>query len=50
MLYSIGMTAQAFAEALGKWTFDANGDTSLKVMMVEEIKDGQFTPVKIVGQ
>jgi len=39
-----------FDGALGKWSFDANGDTSLKVMMVEEIKDGQFTPVKIVGQ
>jgi branched-chain amino acid transport system substrate-binding protein len=39
-----------FDGALGKWTFDANGDTSLKVMMVEEIKDGKFSPVKIVGQ
>ena len=39
-----------FNGALGKWSFDANGDTSLKVMMVEEIKDGKFVPVKIVGQ
>jgi len=39
-----------FDGALGKWSFDENGDTSLKVMMVEEIKDGKFTPVKIVGQ
>jgi branched-chain amino acid transport system substrate-binding protein len=39
-----------FDGALGKWSFDANGDTSLKVMMVEEIKNGQFSPVKIVGQ
>src|SRR5437867_1786037 len=39
-----------FDGALGKWSFDANGDTSLKVMMVEEIKNGQFVPVKIVGQ
>ena len=36
--------------ALGKWSFDANGDTSVKVMVVEEIKNGQFVPVKIVGQ
>ena len=36
--------------ALGKWSFDANGDTSLKVMVVEEIKNGRFVPVKIVGQ
>ena len=36
--------------ALGKWSFDANGDTSLKLMVVEEIKNGRFDPVKIVGQ
>jgi len=36
--------------ALGKWSFDANGDTSVKLMIVEEIKNGQFVPVKIVGQ
>ena len=36
--------------ALGKWSFDTNGDTSLKLMVVEEIKNGQFVPVKIVGQ
>lgn len=39
-----------FEGALGKWSFDANGDTSLKVMMIEEIKNGHFSPVKIVGQ
>ena len=39
-----------FDGALGKWSFDANGDTSIKIMMVEEIKNGQFLPVKIVGQ
>jgi branched-chain amino acid transport system substrate-binding protein len=39
-----------FDGALGKWSFDENGDTTLKVMMVETIKNGQFTPVKIVGQ
>jgi branched-chain amino acid transport system substrate-binding protein len=38
-----------FDGVLGKWSFDQNGDTSLKVMAVEEIKDGKFTPVKIVG-
>ena len=41
---------QDFDGALGKWSFDANGDTSLKVMVVEQIKNGQFVPVKIVGQ
>ena len=39
-----------FDGALGRWSFDENGDTSLKVMMVEEIKNGKFTPVKIVVQ
>ncbi len=38
-----------FDGVLGKWSFDENGDTSLKVMMVETVKDGKFTPVKIVG-
>jgi branched-chain amino acid transport system substrate-binding protein len=39
-----------FDGALGKWSFDENGDTTLKIMMVETVKDGRFTPVKIVGQ
>jgi branched-chain amino acid transport system substrate-binding protein len=39
-----------FDGVLGKWSFDQNGDTSLKVMVVEEIKNGRFSPVKIVGQ
>jgi branched-chain amino acid transport system substrate-binding protein len=39
-----------FEGALGKWSFDENGDTTCKVMMVEEVKAGQFVPVKIVGQ
>jgi branched-chain amino acid transport system substrate-binding protein len=39
-----------FEGALGKWSFDENGDTSLKIMIVETVKDGKFTPVKIVGQ
>ena len=39
-----------FDGVLGKWSFDQNGDTSLKVMVVETVKDGKFTPVKVVGQ
>jgi branched-chain amino acid transport system substrate-binding protein len=39
-----------FDGALGKWSFDANGDTTLKVMVVETVKDGKFVPVKVVGQ
>ncbi len=43
-------TTKDFDGALGKWSFDENGDTSLKVMMVEAVKAGKFVPVKIVGQ
>jgi branched-chain amino acid transport system substrate-binding protein len=39
-----------FDGALGRWSFDENGDTTIKVMMVETIQDGKFTPVKIIGQ
>jgi branched-chain amino acid transport system substrate-binding protein len=39
-----------FDGALGKWSFDENGDTTLKVMVVEMVKDGKFVPVKIVRQ
>jgi branched-chain amino acid transport system substrate-binding protein len=39
-----------FDGALGRWSFDANGDTTRKVMAVEVIKDGKFVPVKIVGE
>jgi len=38
-----------FDGVLGKWSFDKNGDTSLKVMVVEAVRDGKFVPVKIVG-
>jgi branched-chain amino acid transport system substrate-binding protein len=33
---------------LGKWSFDANGDTSLTAMSVNQVKDGKFTYVKSV--
>jgi len=35
--------------ALGKWSFDANGDTTLQVMTVSKIVDGKFKPVKVQG-
>ncbi|MFN8390622.1 MAG: branched-chain amino acid ABC transporter substrate-binding protein [Bdellovibrionota bacterium] len=37
-----------FEGALGKWSFDANGDTSLKTMSVNTVKDGQFAFVKLL--
>ncbi len=38
-----------FEGALGKWSFDENGDTSLKVMSGNKVKDGQFKFVKALG-
>jgi branched-chain amino acid transport system substrate-binding protein len=35
--------------ALGKWSFDANGDTTLQQMTVSKIEKGKFSPVKTFG-
>jgi branched-chain amino acid transport system substrate-binding protein len=34
--------------ALEKWSFDANGDTTLKQLTVSKIEGGKFKPVKLV--
>ena len=34
---------------LGKWSFDSNGDTSLKLMSGNAVKDGEFSFVKLLG-
>ena len=36
--------------ALGRWSFDANGDTSLTVISGNTVKDGKFSFVKLLGQ
>lgn len=36
------------AGALGRWSFDADGDTTLEVLTVSKIENGQFVPVKTV--
>ncbi len=36
--------------ALGKWSFDANGDTSVKTMSGNVVKNGRFEFVKVLGQ
>lgn len=36
--------------ALGTWSFDANGDTSLKVMSGNTVKNGEFSFVKLLGE
>lgn len=35
--------------ALGKWSFDENGDTTLRTMSGNTVKDGKLTFVKILG-
>ncbi len=39
-----------FPGALGRWSFDANGDTTLTVMSGSTVRDGKFTFVKLLGQ
>jgi branched-chain amino acid transport system substrate-binding protein len=34
---------------LGKWSFDANGDTTLQQITVSKIENGKFVPVKVVS-
>lgn len=39
-----------FEGALGTWSFDSSGDTTLKTMSGNTVKDGKFEFVKILGQ
>ena len=34
------------AGVLGEWSFDADGDTTLKILIISKIEDGKFKPVK----
>jgi branched-chain amino acid transport system substrate-binding protein len=34
--------------ALGKWSFDADGDTTLQVVTVSKIEDGKFKPIRLL--
>lgn len=36
--------------ALGRWSFDANGDTTLAVMSGNTVKDGRFAFVTLLGE
>ncbi len=40
---------QDFDGALGKWSVDANGDTTLRTMSGNTVKDGDFSFVKLLG-
>ncbi len=39
-----------FDGALGKWSFDANGDTTLTTMSGNTVENGEFKYVKLLGQ
>ena len=39
-----------FDGALGNWSFDENGDTTLTTMSGNTVKDGKFEFVKVLGQ
>lgn len=39
-----------FDGALGKWSFDENGDTTIKTMSGNTIKNGEFQFVKLLGE
>jgi len=34
--------------ALGKWSFDADGDTTLQQITVSKIEKGKFVPTKVI--
>jgi branched-chain amino acid transport system substrate-binding protein len=38
------------AGALGKWSFDADGDTSIKVLTISKIENGAFKPQKTITE
>lgn len=38
-----------FDGALGRWSFDANGDTTNRVMSINSVKDGKFVFVRRAG-
>lgn len=41
---------QDFDGALGKWSFDENGDTTMKVLSGNIVRDGKFEFVQLLGQ
>jgi len=47
---SAALGMRDFEGALGKWSFDANGDTSRSVMSGNIVRDGKFEFVKFLGE
>jgi branched-chain amino acid transport system substrate-binding protein len=44
------VTIKDFDGALGQWSFDDNGDTTLKTMSGNTVKNGAFEFVKVLGE
>jgi branched-chain amino acid transport system substrate-binding protein len=45
-----GTTLKNFDGVLGKWSFDRNGDTTLRTMSGNTVKDGKFAFVTVLGE
>ncbi|MBI3855576.1 MAG: branched-chain amino acid ABC transporter substrate-binding protein [Planctomycetes bacterium] len=45
-----GLTIKNFDGALGKWSFDKNGDTTLRTMSGNGVKAGQFEFMTVLGE
>jgi branched-chain amino acid transport system substrate-binding protein len=45
-----GVSIKNFDGALGKWSFDKNGDTSLRTMSGNTVKNGKFDFVTVLGE
>jgi branched-chain amino acid transport system substrate-binding protein len=45
-----GLTIKNFDGALGKWSFDKNGDTSLRTMSGNTVKGGKFAFETLLGE
>ena len=44
------LSQSAFDGVLGKWSFDKNGDTTLRTMSGNTVKDGKFAFVTVLGE
>ncbi len=45
-----GVSIKNFDGALGKWSFDKNGDTSLRTMSGNTVRGGKFAFVSVLGE
>jgi branched-chain amino acid transport system substrate-binding protein len=45
-----GLSLKNFSGALGKWSFDKNGDTTLRTMSGNTVKAGKFAFMSVLGE